>query len=51
MMMDNWHDTRYMDLSTFLAEDVQAPQLRNPYNSAMRPMTSFFGRLFGKKRA
>jgi hypothetical protein len=49
-MMD-WHDTRYMDLSMYLAEDVQVPQLRNPMVGAIRPMGSLLGRLFGKKRA
>ena len=49
--MFDWHDTRYMSLSTYLAEDVQVPQLRNPMSGAIRPMKGLLGWLFGKKNA
>ncbi len=44
MMMNNT-----LNLSTLLAEDVYAPELRNPNNGAMQSR-GFFARLFGKNR-
>ena len=37
-------------MSTLMAEDVGAPELRNPNHSAIRSR-SLFSRLFGKIRA
>ena len=47
-MMD-WHDTRYMDLSTYIAEDVLAPELRSPYGDTAFSITGWFRNLFGRK--
>ncbi len=38
-----------LNLSTLLAEDVAAPELRNPRNSAMRAR-GWFARLFNRNR-
>ena len=37
------------NMSSMLAEDVGAPEIRNPKNSGMQPLKSFFQKLFGKK--
>ena len=37
-----------MMMSTILAEDVGAPEIRNPSNSGMRPTESWLKKLFGR---
>ena len=38
-----------MKMSAQLAEDVNAPELRNPYSSAMCPRKGWLARLLGRK--
>ena len=39
-----------MKLSAQMAEDVNAPELRNPIHSAMRPRKGWLARLLGLDR-
>ena len=47
-MMD-WHDTRYMDLNTYIAEDVLTPEPRDSYGDTRFSMKGWFRNLFGRK--
>ena len=50
--MMNWmnnYSVQVMDMAAWMAEDVGAPELRNPLTSGMRAK-GFFSRLFGKRK-
>ena len=38
------------NMSRMIAEDIGAPEMRDPRNSSMRPVKSLFQKLFGKKK-
>ena len=42
--MNAWYEIAGRDMSSYLSEDVGAPELRNPRNSAMRAQ-SWLGRM------
>ena len=50
--MMNWmnhYSVQVMDMAARMAEDVGAPELRNPLTSGMRAK-GFFSRLFGQRK-
>lgn len=46
--MNYWNNDRFAAISTLLAEDVNAPELRNPRSGALRSR-GLLARLLGRK--
>ena len=47
--MNNWYDNHISNFAFTLSEDVYAPELRNPNNSAIR-FTGWLARIFKGRR-
>ena len=48
--MNNWFVTSDMRMSAQMSEDVHAPELRNPENTAIRKGKGWFARLLAGGR-